>query len=170
MNFWSKILNEEKSNNKIVEKIIYVDMDDVLCDFTGAYEKAIDQNPKIEFPQSQYGFFRNLKPIPSGVETVNFLNSVENFQVYILTAPSIRNPLCYIEKRLWIEDYFDLDMVNRLIISPNKGLNKGDYLIDDNESGKGQEHFEGKLLHFGSASFKDWNQILMYFKEEYDLK
>ena len=115
-------------------------------------------------------FFRNLKPIYGGIETVNFLNSVEKFDVYILTAPSIRNPLCYIEKRLWIEDYFNLEMVNKLIISPNKGLNKGDYLIDDNNKGKGQENFEGKLLHFGSEIYKDWNQILKYYKEEYGLK
>jgi len=144
-------------------------MDDVLCDFKTAHEKAIQQNPQIKFPQSQYGFFRNLEPISKGVETVKFLNSIENFDVYILTAPSIRNPLCYIEKRMWIEDYFDLEMVNKLIISPNKGLNKGDYLIDDNKIGKGQENFEGKLLHFGSENFKNWNQILKYFKEEYDL-
>lgn len=145
-------------------------MDDVLCDFTEAHARDLKQNPSIKFPQSQYGFFRNLKPIVNGVETVNFLNSVEDFSVYILTAPSIRNPLCYVEKRLWIEDHFGLEMVNKLIISPNKGLNKGDYLIDDNDSGKGQENFEGKLLQFGSTESKDWNQILKYFKEQYSLK
>ena len=48
-------------------------MDDVLCDFKTAHKEAIQQNPKIKFPQSQYGFFRNLKPSYGGIETVNFL-------------------------------------------------------------------------------------------------
>lgn len=145
-------------------------MDDVLCDFKTAHKKAIQSNPEIKFPQSQHDFFRQLKPIKGGIEAVKFLHSNEKFQVYILTAPSIRNPLCYTEKRLWIEDYFGLEMVNRLIISPNKGLNKGHYLIDDYKSGKGQENFEGNLLHFGSETFKNWKQVLMYFKEKYDLE
>jgi 5'(3')-deoxyribonucleotidase len=144
-------------------------MDDVLCDFQKAHKNAIQLNPKIQFPQSQYGFFRNLEPIPGGIETVNRLNASEKFSVYILTAPSIKNPLCYTEKRLWIEDHFGIEMVNWLIISPNKGLNKGEYLIDDNNQGKGQENFEGKLLHFGSKDFKGWSQILDYFEEKYDL-
>lgn len=153
-----------------MKKIIYVDMDDVLCDFKSAHEKAVLLNPKIAFPQSQYGFFRNLTPIEDGIEIVKKLNASEYFMVYILTAPSIRNPLCYIEKRLWIEDHFGFDMVDRLIISPNKGLSKGDYLIDDNKSGKGQERFEGVLLHFGSDDFKNWKQIFNYFTKKYNLK
>jgi len=54
-----------------------------------------------------------------------------------------------------------------LIISPNKGLNKGDYLIDDNDSGKGQENFEGELLKFGGKEFGDWAKVLAYFKTKY---
>lgn len=60
-------------------------------------------------------------------------------------------------------------MVNRLIISPNKGLHKGDYLIDDMDKGKGQDNFEGKVLQFGSKEFSDWEQVLAYFNEKYDL-
>ena len=153
-----------------MKEIIYVDMDDVLCDFSNTYQKALLDNPKIKYPQSQYGFFRNLEPIKDSLEVVKYLNSVEYFTIYILTAPSIKNPLCYIEKRLWIEDNFGLEMVKKLIISPNKGLNKGDYLIDDNEFGKGQENFEGKLIHFGSEEFINWKQILEYFNEKYNLK
>ncbi len=41
-------------------------MDDVLCNFTAARQKALKENPAIQFPQCQYGFFRNLKPIKGG--------------------------------------------------------------------------------------------------------
>lgn len=144
-------------------------MDDVLCDFMGAYQESIAKNPKIIYPQSQYGFWRNLEPIRGSIEAVKYMNSIETFTIYILTSPSILNPLCYTEKRLWVEDHLGLEMVNRLIISPNKGLHKGDYLIDDMDKGKGQDNFEGKVLQFGSKEFSDWEQVLAYFNEKYDL-
>ena len=151
-------------------KIIYVDMDDVLCDFMGAYTKFVAINPSIKFPQCQYGFFRDLKPIEGGVEGVKYLDAQSCFDVYILTAPSVLNPLCYTEKRLWIEDHLGMRMVEKLIISPHKHLNKGDYLIDDKKTGKGQDKFEGKLIHFGSNSFQNWTTVLEYFKTNYDLR
>lgn len=148
------------------KSIIYVDMDDVLCDFTKAYSTALTLNPKQIYPQSQLGFFQNLLPINGAVESVKFLSSQENFEVYILSAPSIKNPHSYTEKRLWVEHYFGLDMVKNLIISNHKGLNKGDFLIDDFIEGRGQENFEGKIIHFGSVDFPDWEKVLLYFKKD----
>ena len=145
-------------------------MDDVICDFVQSYNESKKKNPNEKYPQSKEGFFLNLPPINKSIEVINRLRGVEIFDVYILTAPSVRNPLCYTEKRLWIEQKFDLDMARNLIISPNKGLNKGDYLIDDNINGKGQENFEGKVLHFGSPEFENWSLIWNYFKSEYDIK
>lgn len=144
-------------------------MDDVLCDYKSAYQKSIQTNPKIVFPQSQFDFFRKLKPIEDSIETVNILLQKEkfreSFEVYILTAPSIYNPLSYTEKRIWIEEHFGMEMVEKLIISPNKSLLKGDYLIDDIVKGKGQENFEGKLIHFGSEEFPNWKTVLAYFEK-----
>lgn len=148
-------------------KIIYVDMDGVLCDFKRGVKERAALEQSVKYPQSKEGFFLNLKPIEKGIETVNRLRSIPFFDVYILTAPSVRNPLCYTEKRLWIENHFDFDMAKKMIISPNKGLNKGHYLIDDYDHGKGQENFEGKLIHFGSDDFKDWDAVLNYFTEHY---
>jgi len=158
------------SNKGNPKKVIYVDMDDVLCEFTKAFTTAIKNNPGIKFPQSQYGFFTSLSPIKEAVNSVNYLDEQDEFEVYILTAPSVLNPLCYTEKRIWIENYFGMEMVKKLIISPNKGLNKGDYLIDDNNTGRGQDQFEGKLIKFGYDNFKDWNQVIDYFKKTYQLK
>lgn len=152
-----------------MKKIIYIDMDDVLCDFIGSYNSKIAKNPDIKYPQSQFNFWRDLKPLSGAIDSVKILNSSDQFSVYILTAPSIMNPLCYLEKRLWIEDYFGIEMVNQLIISPNKALNKGDYLIDDYDKGKGQDKFEGKLLHFGSKTYPNWDCIIDYFKEKYSI-
>lgn len=150
--------------------IIYIDMDDVLCNYSKARAKALELNPDIAYPQSQYGFFRKLEPLDGALESVAYLKSIAIFDVYILTAPSIYNPLSYSEKREWIENHLGMEMVKRLIISSNKGLNKGDYLIDDHISGRGQENFEGTFIHFGSPDFKDWKEVLYYFNNKYDLK
>lgn len=92
----------------------------------------------------------------------------KSVDLYILTAPSVKNPLCYVEKREWVEKYLGMEMVERLIISPNKGLNKGDYLIDDNDYGRGQELFEGELIKFGSEPYADWEAVVEYLVREID--
>ena len=139
--------------------VIYIDMDDVICDFTNAYNRARQRTPSIKHPQSQYVFFVHLAPIKGAVESIKALIQSPIFEPYILAAPSTRNPLSYTEKRVWIENYFGYEFTKRLIICSNKGLLKGDYLIDDNTSGKGQENFEGKLLHFGSRQYPNWNSV-----------
>jgi hypothetical protein len=39
-------------------------------------------------------------------------------------------------------------------------LLKGDILIDDLISGRGQENFEGEVMQFGSVSFPDWKTVM----------
>tara|TARA_R110002167_G_scaffold51814_6_gene149950 strand:+ start:9792 stop:10244 length:453 start_codon:yes stop_codon:yes gene_type:complete len=142
--------------------IVYIDMDDTICHFRSAFEQAITKNPAIQFPQSQYGFFENLEPIADAIASIQFLLADERFDPYILTAPSVLNPLCYTGKRVWIEKHLGLDFCHRLIISPRKDLLKGHYLIDDYNAGKGQEAFSGQLIHFGSTDFPDWLAVMRY--------
>ena len=141
-------------------KILYVDMDDVLCDYSTALESALRSKPGIEFPQSVSGFFEDLEPLPGAVEAFNELAT--QYDVYILSAPSVPNPLSYTEMRLWAENHLGMEMVSKLILASNKGLLKGDYLIDDYDSRRGQEHFEGELIHFGSQKFPDWGSVANY--------
>lgn len=144
-------------------------MDGVLCDFVKAHKRGLELQPKIAYPQSQYGFFRKLEPMKNALKSVAFLLEQDIFDVYILTAPSIYNASCYTEKREWVEMHLGMEMVKKLIISPNKSLNKGDYLIDDFTSGKGQDKFEGKLIHFGGEEFPNWDEVIGYFKKKYSL-
>lgn len=139
--------------------IIYIDMDDVLCDFSGAHKKALEANQSISIPQSQFGFYQKLQPLPGAVEAMKSLYVSSVFTPYILTAPSTRNPFSYTEKRVWVEEWLGYAFVDRLIICSHKGLLKGDILIDDNNCGRGQETFEGKLIHFGSTEFPDWDSV-----------
>jgi len=148
-------------------KVLYVDMDGVLCDFEGAHQNELASKPEIAYPQSQYGFFRKLQPIQHALKSMKSLQQLRAFDIYILTAPSIHNPLCYSEKREWIETHLGFEWVKKLIISPNKGLSKGHYLIDDHVEGRGQELFEGELVHFGSEKFPDWHSIIKFFTLKY---
>lgn len=143
----------------MTNRIVYVDMDDVLCDYSGAYQAALTLHPENKYPQSKYGFFANLQAIEGAVDAINALIQSDNYEPYILTAPSICNPFSYTEKRVWVEQYLGFKLVDRLIICSNKGLLKGDFLIDDNAFGKGQENFEGELIHFGSREFTGWNDV-----------
>ena len=148
------------------KKIIYVDMDDVICDYQSAYSFYKSENPKLKFPQSLTGFFKNLDPIECSIESVNTLRKVSGFEVYILTAPSSRNAESYSAKRIWVEKYFGLEFTDRLIICSNKGLMLGDILIDDNTSGKGQECFQGELIHFGSERYPNWEIVVKYLMSQ----
>lgn len=133
-------------------------MDDVLCDYTSQFNQHIERNPSIRFPQSQYGFFANLKPIDGAIDAMEALLASQ-YEPYILTAPSYMNPMCYTEKRVWVEKHLGMEYVKRLILSPNKSLLNGHYLIDDNHQGKGQDNFKGTLMLFGSEIFPDWAAI-----------
>jgi 5'(3')-deoxyribonucleotidase len=111
-----------------IQKLLYIDMDDVLCDYSGAFKLIKDQQPEIKFPQSIPGFFEHLVPMANAIES--FLNLSNQFDVHILSAPSVFNPLSYTEKRIWVENNLGFDFVHKLILATNKGLLKGDYLID----------------------------------------
>lgn len=131
-------------------------MDDTLCHFEKAFHKAVSLNPKQPFPQSQWGFFLGLEPYDGAIEGLRKLE--EKYDVWILTKPSTRNLNCYTEKAKWIYDHFGQDIVDKLIICPDKALLKGDYLIDD----KIWSDFEGEQLHFLSDEYPDWEAVVNY--------
>ena len=131
-------------------------MDHVLCDFDLSYNKL--KNEYVPHPQTAYGFFTNLKPMSGAIETYNWLS--EHFDVWILTRPSYQNPLCYTEKRVWVENHFGLEMCKKLIICPDKSLLKGDFLIDDNS-----HDFEGTEIKFGTDEYPNWEAVKNYFEQ-----
>ena len=49
----------------------------------------------------------------------------------------------------------------RLILTHNKQLNIGDYLIDDRTK-NGAGEFTGEHIHFGTEKFPDWKSVLDY--------
>ena len=143
--------------------ILYCDMDQVLCDFKSAQEEDLKTNPSQKYPQSQFGFFLKLKPIEFSITTVKILSHY--FDLYILTRPSVYNINSYSEKALWIQNHLGFKYLDKLIMSCDKSLLKGDYLVDDSIS-DGQLEFEGELIRFGSEQFPDWLVVATYLLEK----
>jgi len=141
-------------------KRIYVDMDGVLADIAKQHLKYKKLFPGQPYPQSQYGFFLDMDAIKDSIKVVKQLMS--HFDVWILTAPSWKNPMCLAEKNMWIRKHFGIEFTEKIIMSSDKSLCKGDYLIDDNKEGRGQDQFEGELILFGSEQFSDWNKVYNY--------
>lgn len=142
------------------KKILYVDMDDTICDYSGHLERQ-KRNTGLDFPQGKLGFYFSIPALSEALCVVRNLSL--DYNIYILSAPSLVNTHCYTEKRLWLDYNLGKEYGEKLILSPDKSLLKGDYLIDDLPNGKGQENFEGELIVYGSQKFRFWWQIESYF-------
>jgi 5'(3')-deoxyribonucleotidase len=138
-------------------KRLYIDMDNVLCDYNAAFRAQ--HSDEIPYPQSRYGFFISLLPLPHAIQS--FFDLSKHFDIWILTAPSVKNPLCYTEKRVWVERELGFDVCHRLIICSDKSLLKGHFLVDDSST-RGQREFEGEWIHFGSDKFPGWLETKKY--------
>jgi len=143
------------------EEIVYVDMDNVLVDFPwgvqqlsekklASYEGRLDEIPD---------FFSNLPPIEGAID--GFKRLQQQYDTYILSTGPWNNPSAWSDKLLWVQKHLPQKGYKRLILSHNKHLNAGDYLIDDRQA-NGAGQFKGEHLHFGSNRFPDWDSILEY--------
>ena len=83
------------------------------------------------------------------------------FDTYILSTAPWENPTAWSDKLEWVRRHLGKTAHKRLILSHNKQLNKGDYLIDDRDK-NGANKFDGELIRFGSYEFPDWNSVLRY--------
>ena len=139
------------------KEIVYVDLDGVMAD----YDKA--KIGKTEEEKMAPGFFTNLEPIDGAIEAFKKLS--DYYDVYFLSTAPWSNINAPSEKRVWVEKHLGEYAFKKLILSHNKGLLKGDYLIDDRVA-NGVEDFEGEHIHFGSAEFPGWESILEYLIPE----
>lgn len=148
-----------------MKKIVYVDMDNVLVDFASAFpllnqetltafEGRLDEVPNI---------FSLMKPMPDAIESFEALS--QRYDVYVLSTAPWENPRAWSDKLLWIKQYLGTSAYKRLILSHQKQLNHGDYLIDDRTK-NGADRFVGEHIHFGTATFPDWNSVMAYLLRE----
>ncbi|WP_435254700.1 5' nucleotidase, NT5C type [Tenacibaculum sp. A30] len=143
------------------KKIIFIDMDNVVVDFPSAFPKIEKgvleqyQGNEDEIP----GIFSLMNPKLDAVRSVNFL--ALHFDVFFLSTAPWENPSAWSDKLLWIQKYFPEVGYKRLILSHNKHLNSGDYLIDDRLA-NGADKFKGEHIHFGQSKHENWIDVITY--------
>jgi 5'-nucleotidase len=142
-------------------KILYIDMDGVLVHPTSGLANLSD-DIKERYKNNLYnapGFFSVLEPMEDGIESYEIL--AKKYDTYILTATPWSNPTAASDKIEWVKKYLPEVAYKRVIISHNKNLCSGDYLIDDNTR-NGVSDFKGEHIHYGTPQFPDWKTIAKY--------
>jgi 5'-nucleotidase len=183
-----------------MRKRVLIDMDGVLADFEHALYSRFpdvkdlnDTDGKADHLRTELGvtldrdkstksqmidflitnkyrdIFEDLRPIPGAVEAFKFL--CQHYEVFILSTPMWILPESYTAKRKWVEHWLGDAAYKKLILSHNKSIVQGDYLIDDRIK-NGVAEFPGEHIHFGQPEFPNWDKVLEYLviKDELNIQ
>lgn len=149
------------------KKLLYIDMDEVLADFMAHPEV----HGKTRHPTAMYeqGFFASLKPVPGSLVAVRKLHHSGLFDIQILTQPLAESPISYMEKAQWIWKWFP-ELGMKIHMTQDKGVFKGDFLIDDNAE-KWEDKFRangGLFIHFRTDIEPQamWDEIIDLLLED----
>jgi 5'-nucleotidase len=84
---------------------------------------------KIREIQRIPGFFLELEEIQGAVNALHVLE--KEHEVFICTAPLLENPTCCDDKMSWVRKHLGEEWKRRTIITKDKTVVDGDWLIDD---------------------------------------
>jgi len=134
--------------------IVLIDMDGVLADFEGRVVEGLAQrgyeplepSRRVSFKMGDDypervrstiyeicrspGFFRSLKPIEGAVESVHEIEAA-GYHVAICTSPLTSSPTGMQEKHEWASEHLGDEYRSRIVITKDKTLVHGRWLIDD---------------------------------------
>ena len=136
-------------------------MDNVLVNFQSGIDALTDEEKEAfkDDLDDVPGIFSKMKPVDGAIDAYKELS--QYFDVYILSTAPWNNPSAWTDKLLWVQKYLGDFAYKRLILSHNKNLNAGDFLIDD-RTANGAGEFKGEHIHFLSDTFKNWDDVLGY--------
>lgn len=137
------------------ELVILTDLDGVLVDLVSGWKKIwnakypdrqITEDPTLfplEEAYSHYGspeeiaeiihtpdFFLGLEPMPGAIEAFKQMHA-SGIDLYICSTPTSLS-CSYSEKIDWVEMHLGKQWARRTILTKDKTMVQGDYLIDDN--------------------------------------
>ena len=135
--------------------VVLVDMDGTIADFDSrAYALMAARHPDVampvykqrEFPLSrglpaaqrpllevlfkEEGFFREMQPIEGAVAALNEMVAA-GIDVRLCSSPLSSSPCCVMEKVEWAVAHLGKSWVDRIILTRDKTLVRGDILLDD---------------------------------------
>ena len=136
-------------------------MDNVLVDFQSGIDSISDEERETykDNVDNVPGIFSKMQPLDGAIE--GYKELTKHFDVYILSTAPWNNPSAWSDKLLWVQKHLGDLAYKRLILSSNKNLNAGDYLIDD-RTANGASDFKGEHIHFMTEKFKNWDDVLNY--------
>ena len=98
-----------------------------------------------------------VQPLPSFQKAVRMLT--EHYQVYFV-APALSSDAGYCtDVTAWLTEYIGVPAWGHTIFTNRRDLLYGDYLISRTKEGDTM----ATLLHYGSDTFKTWDDIIEYF-------
>jgi 5'(3')-deoxyribonucleotidase len=151
-----------RANIPITKPIVLIDLDGVLANFDKRHDElkalGLNRNQAMQDPRA----FEDLEPMEGAIEHWHLLQ--EDFETYILSTAPWSNPGAWSSKRVWVEKYLGKESKKKLILSHNKGLVIGDYLIDDRIA-NGVGDFRGLHVHFGTEGLETWEKVFTFIKE-----
>lgn len=153
-----------KTHFNFTRPVILIDMDGVLVDYDKRAKELQESGYDGKVFYHPTGFL-GMEPIEDAIDAYHFL--AEHFEVYICSTPSWLNPEVWAEKRRWVDKHLSKIAHKRLILTHNKGLIRGDYLIDDRKANGVGDFIDlgGVWIEFGSDKFPDWDTVIRYFKQ-----
>lgn len=136
--------------------VVLVDMDGVLADWGSGYGAALDghgdsaRNIRRHHQQETFDLhhgctpaesaiiatvmdqmsYLDLDPMPGAADALHGMVDAGH-EVRIVTSPWITNPTCASDKLAWMMRHFGHEWGRRVVISSDKTVVMGDYLIDD---------------------------------------
>ncbi|WP_144795719.1 5' nucleotidase, NT5C type [Microbacterium paludicola] len=137
--------------------LVLVDMDDVVAQWAEGYDSLLDEHGEaaaaiprhadrlhwdlrtgrsgvekkiIEKVMREPGFYRFLRAVPGARTALRQIRDAGH-DIRFVSAPYISNPTCASDKIAWIERHYGARWAQRVILTTDKTLVRGDVLIDD---------------------------------------
>jgi len=126
---------------------------------------------KVRGVYSAPGFYLSLEPTPGGLEAIKEMIALGH-TVYICTSPLDNYENCVLEKYRWVEKHLGRGFISRIILTKDKTLIRGSFLIDDKPNIEGSCVPEWRQLLFSApnnqqgdykiqrVSWADWKEIM----------
>lgn len=182
--------------------IFLVDQDGVVADFDRSFFEAAEKNPRLrglmthekrksfmvedDYPAEVAkelteiyhapGFFLSLHPVQGSIEAIKEMKSLGH-HVIVCSTPLTRHDPCVREKYTWMDNHFGPEGSKMLILTKDKTVVRGRYLVDDKPEIKGvlEKNPEWEQVIFDApynrqitgklrieSDWSNWREILLF--------
>lgn len=177
---------------------VLVDMDDVVAEWGAGYDVLLDEHGEaaagiprradrmhwdlhrdrtpaerkiIQKIMVEPGFYRMLRAVPGARTALREMRDA-GYDIRFVSAPYVSNPTCASDKIAWIARHYGSQWAQRVVLTTDKTIVRGDYLIDDRPDITGAEDPSWEHILFTQpynkhiedrrriSSWSEWRNIL----------